>query len=245
MENTISAVSAEEISNEANVMENSHDSDSIAESVDGNNLLTEDTGSFSELQTLINNASSGDTIVLDKDYVSESAGRITISKDIVIINGNGHSIDAKGKSGIFNIIDDYVTLNNVTLKNGNQNNGGAITVHQDTSSLKLNHVKFLNNHAIDSGGAIYFDAPQTYEYTTLTDCYFENNTAEKLFGGAIYYNTRFNMQVYNCTFKSNKCNGGHQGYGGAIFSRTEMNIKGCAFIDNFVYNCGGAIYSTE
>ena len=246
MENTISAVSAEEISNEANVMENSHDSDSIAESVDGNNLLTEDTGSFSELQTLINNASSGDTIVLDKDYVAESAGRITISKDIVIIiNGNGHSIDAKGKSGIFNIIDGYVTLNNVTLKNGNQDNGGAITVHQTTSSLKLNHVKFLNNHAIDSGGAIYFDAPQTYEYTTLTDCYFENNTAEKLFGGAIYYNTRFNMQVYNCTFKSNKCNGGHQGYGGAIFSRTEMNIKGCAFIDNFVYNCGGAIYSTE
>lgn len=46
---TISAVSAEEVSNETNVGVNSYDSGLMAESVDGSNLLTESAGSFSEL----------------------------------------------------------------------------------------------------------------------------------------------------------------------------------------------------
>ena len=241
MENSISDVSAEEISDDANLMENIHDSDLIAESVDGNNLLTE-TGTFSELQNLVNN---NDVVNLTKDYVAESGGRISISRDkAVTINGNGHTIDANGKSGIFHITNGNITLNNLTLKNGNGDNGGALTIHENAKCLTLNHVKFLNNHAEYSGGAIYYDGPNALDYTRLRDCYFEGNSA-KLFGGAIYYDAKEDIRINNCIFKSNKCEGGSTRQGGAIFSRTRTYIDGCAFIDNLGFDEGGAIYSTK
>ena len=244
MENTISAANAEEISNDANLTKNIHDSDLIAESVDGNNLLTE-TGTFSELQNLVNNVDSDTVIDLTKDYVAESGGRISFSKDVVLtINGNGHTIDANGKSGIFHITNGNLILNNLTLKNGNGDNGGALTIHENAKSLTLNHVKFLNNHAEYSGGAIYYDGPNAQDYTRLRDCYFEGNSA-KLFGGAIYYNAKEDIRINNCIFKSNKCEGGNTRQGGAIFSRTRTYIDGCAFIDNLGFDEGGAIYSTK
>ena len=241
MENSISDVSAEEINDDANLMENIHDSDLIAESVDGNNLLTE-TGTFSELQNLVNN---NDVVNLTKDYVAESGGRISISRDkAVTINGNGHTIDANGKSGIFHITNGNITLNNLTLKNGNGDNGGALTIHENAKCLTLNHVKFLNNHAEYSGGAIYYDGPNALDYTRLRDCYFEGNSA-KLFGGAIYHDAKEDIRINNCIFKSNKCEGGSTRQGGAIFSRTRTYIDGCAFIDNLGFDEGGAIYSTK
>ena len=241
---SISAVSAEEINNGTNVMENSHDSELIAESVDGNDLLTE-TGTFSELQDLINKVDSDAVINLTKDYVAESGGRISFSKEVnLTINGNGHTLDANGKSGIFHITGGCLILNNLTLKNGNGDNGGALTIHENARSLILDHVKFLNNRAEDSGGAIYYDSPNASVVTRLTDCYFEGNSA-KLFGGAIYYNSVKDMSINNCIFKSNRCEGGSAAQGGAIFSRNKMNITGCAFIDNFGFEDGGAIYSTK
>ena len=57
---------------------------------------------------MVNN---NDVVNLTKDYVAESGGRISISRDkVVTINGNGHTIDANGiaKMNINLLPGDYI-----------------------------------------------------------------------------------------------------------------------------------------
>ncbi len=75
-------------------------------------------GDFDVLQSLVNNAQ--DVLNLERDYVY-SSGIDTITEGILInkpltINGNGHTIDANGKSRIFKVVSNGVTINNVVLK---------------------------------------------------------------------------------------------------------------------------------
>ncbi len=120
-----------------------------------------DDGTFTALQSKINQAEKGSTLNLTQDYKYNNDFKLTsgvfINKDITI-NGNGHVIDGMGESRIFNI--NYgnglsfhkVTLNNITFKNGNAKiYGGAILNFAD---LTIDNCYFTNNNANTAGGAI-------------------------------------------------------------------------------------------
>ena len=76
-----------------------------------------DDGTFSALKSKIESASSGDTVYLENNYSCEDSWTyedgISIYTSNLVIDGQGHTIDAKQKTRIFLV--DYVE--NVTIKN--------------------------------------------------------------------------------------------------------------------------------
>ena len=176
----------------------------------------EDYGTFAELQTIINNAQAGDTIILDKDYKNDGSSivegiGIEIHKDLTII-GNGHILDGNHLSSIFST--DYTTLTfeNITLMNGN----GLI----DEAN----------------GGAIYGDN------LNFINCNFINNNVDDGDGGAIFCFSN-NMTVTNSTFINNNANGDGGAISLGVYNNSLFNMSNCVFIDNAATNNGGGIFA--
>jgi hypothetical protein len=116
-----------------------------------------DVGSFTELQVLITDASSGDVLVLDKDYKNTgNESYITIDKPLTIL-GNGHVLDADGKSGIFNITESC-NISSLIFTNSKVTGilGGAI--YCTSSNNKISNCIFTNNtkFAIQNPDAIFY-----------------------------------------------------------------------------------------
>ena len=119
-------------------------------------LSSTDDGTFSSLQSKINNASSGSTITLDRDYSYDEnlkSNGIIIDKDLTI-NGNGHKLDGKSKSRMFIILYGFmgnyrVTLNNIHFVNGyTPYDGGAILEIKVQHSIPLWLTKILTEGKI-------------------------------------------------------------------------------------------------
>ena len=185
---------------------------------------------FTDLQNAIGLVDG--ILTLDSDIVmtdDEAAGfvnGVAINKDIVI-DGKGHTIDAKNLGRIFKINNWCdVTLTNVTLTNGNATVGGAI---YNFGNLDLVHVNFVNNTA-KYGGAI-----MNYAYgLVLDDSTFTNNTAK--IGGAIY-NSEDCFVVGNSTFTNNTAK-----IGGAIYNYGIGFVVGnSTFVNNSAADGAGAI----
>ena len=199
------------------------------------NINTGAVGSFTELQALITDASSGDVIVLDKDYKNTgSESRITIDKPLTII-GNGHILDADGKSGIFNITNttDKCQISSLIFTNGYVagNMGGAIKMK---GANQISDCVFTNNYAYTGGGAIY-SADNAYNY--IINCVFDNNSSDNR-GGAI--NSDHKLRVFNCLFSNNNSNSN----GGAIKCTSNATIRDCNFIYNTATTDGANIYNS-
>ena len=146
---SMSAVSAEDVSINAN------------DTYQTPNEIQKD---FTSLQTDIDNSQGVFELTYDVKHGDDEIDNYGISiTKTTIINGNGHTIDAKGHGSIFVVKDSSVTLtlNDLTLINANPvsdssgivSNGGA--VYFDGSTLIVNNVNFKNNTVYKSGGAIY------------------------------------------------------------------------------------------
>ena len=107
---------ADDISDEA-ISDDGQDTLKITQ----NDIYTTGESSFSNLADEIENAST--TLDLTKDYTfnneTDNNKGILITKDNFVLNGNGHTIDAKNQSRIFNITANNVTLTNLILTGGN------------------------------------------------------------------------------------------------------------------------------
>lgn len=220
----ISAVSAENLNttddsvaiDEKNVSTVSDDTDS----------LSDDEGTFSQLQDMIDNATEGSTITLGKNYSYDdgfSQEGISITKNI-IINGNNFTLNGKNSGRIFDNTANEVTLNQINFVNGNYpylGSGGAI---HSKNTLIVTGCTFKNNHGVDDGGAIY-----SYGTLILSDCTFKDNYCDSS-GGALKVSGE--TTITNCKFENNHA----QYYGGAIeqgFSG-NLNINYCNFTNNYV-----------
>ena len=138
---------------------------------DANEILAEtDDGSFAALNTKISGATAGSTVYLENDYEYSSTdsgtGGISINKNL-IIDGKGHTIDAKQKSRIFTIdvsgtVD--LTLKNIIFKNGKAGFGGAIYWAPDDGDGDIINCTFIDNRAT---GTYYSGA--IYEYTGINN----------------------------------------------------------------------------
>jgi hypothetical protein len=114
-------------------------------------VATESNGKWvvaiSDLQTVINNANAGDTIVLNGDVTATSV--ILIDKDIVI-EGNGYKVSSTA-TRVFRVIasDVEVTLNNVNMVSNavrvSSNDIRGISVDGDLTNISLT----LNDCSVD------------------------------------------------------------------------------------------------
>ena len=161
----------------------------------------DDEGNFKSLYNLLTNvAEEGDTIELKRDYNYDSstdsqlANQMKIDKTLVI-DGKGHTIDAKGQTNIFKVDNVKVTFKNIIFANGYSSYGGAVYYKSNIEGEFIN-CTFINNFASYYGGAIY-DYQGSLNIVGST---FINNTASSS-GSAIYaYN---DVGVSNSIFVGN------------------------------------------
>ena len=180
-----------------------------------NSTATTHSISFSELSNQIKHNSK---ITLDSDVVyksGDSSDGITIGKNMVI-NGNGHTIDAKSKARLFRVGTGYsITLSNVNIINGyiSGQSGGVIL---SSGTLKLTNCNFTNCNVVGSkcdGGAIAGSGAGT-----IINCNFDKCSATG-YGGAASSN---GLKFKNCNFTNNVASNGGA-IGGTVY------LYGCYF----------------
>ncbi|MBR6024471.1 MAG: hypothetical protein IK044_05940 [Methanobrevibacter sp.] len=190
--------------------------------------------SFKHLDELIRSGKK--EIVLDSDIVLKDGEEllflngIELDIDGMIINGDGHSIDACGKTRIFNVTGRSIKLQDIVFKNGFAGNGGAI---KNDGSLKIYDSTFEENRAEESGGAIFNEGGL---FISKSD--FKNNKST-LSGGAIYHYGSYGAECDNSSFSHNSAGC----LGGAIFNLRKFSIYESDFRNNQSDGCGGAIYN--
>lgn len=246
---SVSAVCAEDI-NDTQIIHKTDATDNLKVSED--DLLGD---ASDDLQQIVNSASDGSTVKLNKSYAP--ANQITIDKSLTI-NGAGNTIDCS-KASIKSSSGD-VTLKNLKFTNGNSNVGGAIYI---TGSAKYTIINctFTNNKVSQFGGAIYNNVVDTL---TIKDCNFTGNGASN--GGAIYskgdivieksvFENNYaknhggaiqgekSIELSNSIFNSNKCTAGIGiSSGGAVNVKKYIHANNCNFTQNNA-NRGGALFS--
>ena len=176
---------------------------------------------FTDLSTDI--AASGN-IELSSDYIrNDSESMITIDK-MGTIDGKGHTIDANGKGGIFEITArSTVTLKNMILQNAtvsNVDDCGAIINH---GILTLENVTFYN--CVDSNGA----AINSEGTLTVNNCIF--NVAEDTQKGII---TSGALSLSNNTYNNNE-NAAFVtlAYGSSLNTECTITVEASADEDNW------------
>ena len=199
--------------------------------------LNAEPDSFTQLQDDI---SGSDHITLDHDYNFNSADDSGKVEGIVIarsmtIEGGNIVIDAKNQARIFKIMDGCsVTLNGITFKNGNADNGGAIYC---AGTLTMNNCKFEDNNATN-GGAVYFTSvPDILSNLEFTRNHADNN------GGAMYYHADASGTSHDDALKLSKfINNTAGNEGGALYLHGSTGkIESNEFTGNNATNDGGAI----
>ncbi len=197
-------------------------------------------------------------IILSDDEESEYKMGIKLDVDNLLIDGQGYTIDACGKTRIFESSEYDITIKNITLKNGFcERNGGSIKIDKGKltiikSTLKGNAVKGKNKN----GGAVYNDGASL----EIIDCVLSENKSLNRSGGAIFNNDG-ELTITHSTFADNSSHlgGGAIGntgnlkikestlkdntssYGGAIGNNGKVSIDQSAFINNLAKTNGGAM----
>lgn len=188
-----------------------------------------DETSFKFLDQLVQ---SNRTIVLSNDIILKSNeedkykdGIIVDGRDFVL-DGNGHSIDAGGKTRVFKIISGNITLKNVKIKNS----FGTAFINQKGNVL-LQNCSFSDNSCKVEGGAL----GNGYGSITIENCDFSNNRADR--GGSILNAGK--MHIKNSVLKENVSDRN----AGAINSfEGELKIENSKIISNRAGE-GGIIYN--
>ena len=255
-------------------MESSNENQ-VLKQADDNAAAKTGTGNFTELQMEIILASEGDTIKLDKDYSFNTGSNITtgifINKNLTI-DGNGHTLDGKSKSRVFNILygitsSNYVVLKNMIIKNGYAGiYGGAIL---NFANLVVDNCTFINNYANTAGGAI-----NSLGSLNLKNSKFDKNVAGGDAGAVFSLNIVNSFDLYkslnfdsnsnsesailinilmssyshgkdyisNCVFTNNVANGNG---GGAVYAFSNIDINSCTFNSNKAGEKGGAVFGCK
>jgi hypothetical protein len=222
------------------------------------------------LREAITNASGNDVIVFAKDIetIILLTGSLRVEKNLTINGNENNNPTIKVQTGStylsfghFSITENInVTLNNLTLSNGNHMMSCGGTIY-NKGNLTINNCSFLNNkaktsgviHNVDVGANLtiigsYFDgnSSQTSGGTistgakaTITNCCFKNNSAEQ--GGAIHnaitgYGTSGNLEITNCIFENNIAN-----KGAAISNNGKCTITNSLIFGN--KDNAGAVYN--
>ena len=211
---------------------------------------------FKYLATLINSSEGivdlDSDITLTESEASNFVEGISIQKSLVI-NGNGHYIDARNSARIFRISPDItVELNGITFKNGFAKYGGAIVnstnaltitdcifsentseiggAINNKSQVSISDSQFNNNKAVSAGGAII-----NFGTLNIINSHFNSNHSERD-GGAINNQDDSTMTASKCNFHENNAING-----GAISCIGKIELNGCGFTGNSSKGYGGSL----
>ena len=170
--------------------------------LDKNKNAVGDSKNFKYLDDLIH--SGAKEIVLDSDIVlgddeeSQYSQGIKLDADDLIVDGNGHTIDARRKTRIFYCTGKRITLKNMTLTRGSFDGyGGAIYIYK--GDLTVMESIFQNNFVSIDGAAIYNDGGNL--------SVFESKFVDNISGSCdgTIFNDEGNLIVRESIFDHNAC----------------------------------------
>ena len=259
-----------EIINEENtVFTNDSDDEEIAfdSGKDKNSVLTDSNSitvtnkTFSGIQTAIDGANDGDTIILDGFYSNDLGNYIVINKPLDFVGMNNAVLDANQLSGILNITK-IVTLRNITFQNVYSN--GTSTAILTSNVLTVNNCTFLNNYCKSAASTIYSNVESDIN---IDSCTFINNSGKyginaknvNIFNSNLSFSQNSeavieitSLYCVNCIFTNNNATygvihgsqsiiinstfknntcKGNWGHGGIIYS--SANVYNSTFLDNY------------
>lgn len=214
--------------------ENSLNTSSKSES--NKNSISNETKNFTYLDNLIRDGKT--EICLEHDIVLADGEEyrflegIEINTDNLIIDGNGHRINGRGKVRIFVNLAKNVIIHNLEIINGNRRDsvGASIGNHPSASLSLINST--LRNNIASEGGAIL-----NHGEIKIIGCLFSKNYA--VMGGTIA-NTK-KMEIINSELAYSHANQ----YGGCIANLSELKINNSIIRDNIAKLDGGAINNQE
>jgi len=202
----------------------------------------------------IGNTSTGTMTIGDKvTFESNTAkgyggaiynlGTVKSSGTDISFTGNsgtsgGAIYNSKGTSGVGLVeISDAVFTGNTSTGTKSSNGGGAIYNASKSTVTIGDNVKFNQNIASVSGGALY-----NLGDMSIGDSASFNGNTSKQYGGAIYNTGTLSSIGKDSSFTSNT-----SGFGGAIYSKKDLTIgSNVAFSENtakgYTTSQGGAIY---
>ena len=196
-------------------------------------------GSYDDLKGDIQNIHSGEVYNFTRDYRFDGDGQIIILKeriipivqDNIVINGNGHTIDAGGSKNfaVFRISGNNVTIANLTFANSEP---GSLQVPKINPSFLIGH----EGH--DAYRYDRINSPVCWQGNNgvMKDCSFYNNRAVN--GGAMAW-TGSDGKIDNCIFINNTA----RGVGGALCIGGVNNlVSNCVFINSRSLLSEEAIY---
>ncbi|WP_292885974.1 hypothetical protein [Methanobrevibacter sp. UBA212] len=235
---TSDTVELNENNDATSAMEEESDIDASGEH-SSDDMLKDDTEwrTFTELQELINDAEENSEINLEYNYYcddefGQAKYGVSINKNLTI-NGNLHTLDACGKTGVLLIFADDVMIANLYILEGYEDGPGS-GVYNEGDSVKFVNCGFYDNVVGTNGSAIY-----SLGSIILYQCTFEDNYAYE--NGAAIYATS-NVLAMNCAFKNNEA----KGNGGAICSRNgKVGLVNCEFYDNNATEGNGGAINTD
>ena len=196
-------------------------------------------------------------IVLDADVIfndgNEYFNGIAIDVDNLVIDANGHVIDAADNARIFEVSAKNVLIKNAVLKNANvEGDGGAIN-NLENGKLRISHVNFIDNVS-NYGGAVFNDGIMEIEDSNFIanhaisggaivnasqlhvgNASFDNNAADT--AGAI--DNWHSIRINDSSFKENSSKNG-----GSIVNDGKMDLEGVVFERNSAEN-GSVIDNQE
>lgn len=208
---------------------------------------------YSELTAAITASSTSviDIIEISNDIVVTA--NVTISKSLTIKgNGNKITVSINGVSdaginntgsggtstasnfGVFNTSGStLITINDLTIKGGNNTSGGGC-INNSCNKLVLNNCVISNGRNSNAGGGGIYNNSGRSIY--MTNCNLTRNSAS-YGGGFINQGT---MYVEKCTFSENRSESAAGG-GGACENQSVLYINNSTFSNNKSTEIGGAI----
>ena len=239
------------------------DEEFIDESIENKEEVNEEQTQVKNFKYLDNLIHSGvKEIVLDADIAlddgeeSQYLDGIRLDVDDIVIDGADHTIDARGKTRIFQCSSNNIIIKNFTLKNAfTQDDGGAIKIN--TGNLSIGNCHFMDNKS-DSRGSCLYCGPRTKIY--ISNSKFFNNQSDssgcihnfnanleisdskfydnyvKTFASVIINHRMGILLIKNTVFKNN-----NSVRGGAILNFGKCEIFNSLFKNNSTSNDGGAI----
>ena len=212
-------------------------------------------GTYTDLQTQINNAEAGSTINLDYDIVYDAKydgaaflEGMTINKDISIEGANGVKICGNDLARVFKVTNNAkLTLDYLDICDGAAEKGAGIYVEAG-ASLNANIVFFLDNVAVYRGGAVYSEGTVNINNSIIrgNDITFRTSSDDN--GGAAVYNLNGVLNIEGSVIEKNLkdivIRDGNNGdlLVGVVVTSGETTIKDTWFKNN-TGSWGGAISS--
>lgn len=214
---------------------------------DGNCTLREAILSAQEMPAnddCVAGSSGADNITFSANGTIVLGSSLVISSDISIDGSNDIVLDGDGSDRIFTILNGEVSIQSLTMQNGNSIEGGAIFITSTQSALMLNDVvvdsniatsAVISNAPDDGGGIAIYNATVSIINSSITRNHADDD------GGGIY-NEGGHLTVVNSTISSNT--GGSELFntGGGINSRdAAKTILNFVTISNNSNGDGGGL----